>query len=369
MPRRPSSLPDTADATFDLTITAIDFCRALAPQWLADRDERERRAFAMARAEIEGRSSPSPRAAAAARALACIRHHDWLGTQRAELQAAAARFATDREAAAADVSRRRTALEAAVSANDTAREKHEQLKARAAALSEKLRQPCAAAEASLQDAQRELDRAIATEDEAAMAKAAELLSEGRKRHAAAAAAATSGAEAEVLAAQLGRIAAASTAADAAAAELEAAQEAVRKADEHAFQIEIDSALATAADRLASGAFRAGQVGRIECDATLTAPRADSRRVPLLDDGLRVLLSMLYPPDYSRLEVDLSALPGAGPSASVAPFYDEALTRAANRTAPQFYPPEALSPQSERVSVRYSDPELDAAANRVRRVEG
>lgn len=358
--------PAAADPTFGLAVAAIDSCRSAAPPWLADprqSEVREVRVFAIAQAESDARRQ-SPRRQAARLALACIKHHDFLGRRRDELQVAAARFSGDRAAAAADLSRCKSALQAAELVSQDAAKKLEQAESRAAELDAKLRQPCAVAAERVRDAQRELSEAVVTGEDTGMSKAADVLAKARKQLDTATAAAATGADAEMLAAHRARIGVAKAAADQAAWRLKDAQAAVHNAERRAGQVEIDSALGEAADRIVGAAFRSGSFA-----AELNVPFADPLRVPLVGDGLAALLGTLYAPDYALLDVDLGSLPdGNEPGEPHAPFYDEVLSRSVNRGV-QFYPEPPPRPGERAPSVTYSDPDMDRSARRVTRVEG
>jgi hypothetical protein len=189
---------------------------------------------------------------------------------------------------------------------------------------------------------------------------------------AAAAAKTHGPEAEVLAGHRRLRTETEVETFTASQRLESARDELKVAEERLASVNMDQLWAKAIDGVLDEMFRIGQAGRNAPEKLrLEVPGASELRVPPLGCGLPAFLGKLYAPEYAALSVDLATLSDGNEPGPRVEYYDEVLTRAANRTAPKFYPPIPAVPgvSDRRPSVTYSDPAMRPAAPVTQQSEG
>lgn len=369
-PKQQSAVADPAisdEQLFSHAIRAIGHCLEGAPDWTASADSRSAHIKAIAYAEAYS-AAGSPRRMFAAGALLAWRHHNLLAERRADLQAAGSRFVIERADAVQTLDSRTEVLKRAELAHAEVVGKHDQLTRTLRDLLADLDAPVRQAEGQVLSADQELRDAIAREEQVVIRAASAQLSKEKQALAAANAALTQGQDAEVLAALRRRIAELEVCVIEAARQLEDARVAVDLAQRRLRQIDIDHAVAAACDRIVWGMYNAGQVGVHTPDVVIKVSGVDEQRVPLIGAGMQGFLKWLCAPDYGALEVDLQPLSDVAAPVAPVPFYDERATRAANRTAPQAYPPHPARPGERRPTVTYSDPERAAVAARVVQIE-
>ncbi len=345
--------------THELARAAIAQVLKAAPTWLGAPEQKRVRLTKYARAEVDSKER-SRRWEAARAALFAIKHHDSLLKLDAALADVPGRFSADREEAAGAVKRCESACAQLEADAAEAAGRHAQAARSYQAQYDKLHEAHNQAKLRLESAQQVLKNSIHGDDESATDKAAAAVAKAKKDLDEATTALASGPMAEVLQAKFQRAEATKAEAASAAQRLADARAALLEAQEQLVQLDIDASLVEVTDRIVDAWFRFGRVGS---SATGKAPElvvagVDEQRAPLTGSGMEGLLSILYSPNYDALEVDLSELADGNEVRTAAPnpYFEEALTRAANRV--QFFPDVPARPGDRPVSVSYSDPTMD-----------